>query len=81
MFPARITNKAFTIRENIPSVTTVIGNVRILTIGLIYELISPKTTAKSSAPTGVTLTPGIKYAEIIIAIEDTIQWVMFIVVV
>lgn len=68
---AKITNKAFINKENNPKERIVIGKVIILTKGLINIFITPKTTAKTKAPVNVTVAPGNKYAEIIIAMADT----------
>ena len=77
---ARIIRSAFTTSENNPKVKMFTGNVRALMIGLMNALIRPSTTASTSAPTGVTVAPGIRYAAIPIAIADTIQCNIFIVV-
>lgn len=53
-FDARMIRSAFTISEKNPRVTRVIGNVRIVIIGLIKRLISAHTTARTRAPTRVT---------------------------
>jgi len=76
---ASITNKAFITRENIPRVKIFNGRVSKNTIGLINTLIKASTTARIKAPTGVTITPGNKYAVIIIAIAETIQCIIFII--
>jgi hypothetical protein len=65
-------------RENNPKVIIVIGKVRIKITGLINILIIAITTAKIIAPNNVTVTPGIKYAAINIAIVDVIQCIIFI---
>ncbi len=62
-------------RENNPMVKMLIGRVRIKIIGLMRMLIIANTTARTSAPTNVTLTPGKRYAVIPIAIADTIHCV------
>jgi hypothetical protein len=57
-FDARITNKALITKENSPRVRMVSGNVISFTNGLINIFIKPKTTARTTAPIGVTFVPG-----------------------
>ena len=76
---APITNRALMIKENIPKVNIVIGRVKIVMKGLMNRLITPKTTAKITAPNILVVTPGIKYAAINIEIVEMIQCVMFII--
>jgi hypothetical protein len=80
IYDAIITNKAFITRENIPKVRIFNGSVSKKTIGFINTLIKPSTTASTRAPIGVTMTPGIKYAVITIAIAEIIQCSSFIVI-
>lgn len=56
----------------------VIGNVKILIIGLINTFITPRTTAKIIAPKSVVDTPGTKYAAIKIDNVDIIQCPIYI---
>jgi len=77
IFPARIIRRALMTREKSPSVTIVIGNVRMLMTGLINTLISAHTTAKTREPIKVTWTPGTRYAATMIDNADMIQWVIF----
>lgn len=76
----KISNALIT-RENNPSVTIVIGKVKIKIIGLINILIIPSTIARIKAPSTVTVTPGNKYAATKIASVDIIQCVMFMYIV
>lgn len=55
---ASIINSALITRENIPSVRMFIGRVNKKIIGFINTFIRARTTAKTSAPIGVTITPG-----------------------
>lgn len=77
-FPARIIiRRALITSEKSPSVTMVIGRVKILIIGLMNTLISAHTIAKTRAPTNVTSIPGTKYAATKIEIAEISQCVMF----
>lgn len=78
IYDANITNKALIMRENIPSVKIFSGSVSKKTIGFMNTLIRPSTTARTRAPMGVIITPGIKYAVITIAIAEIIQCSSFI---
>lgn len=78
IYDANTTNNALINSENIPKVSMFKGSVNIKTIGFINTFIKPSTTASTSAPMGVTTTPGIRYAVIKIAIAEIIQCNSFI---
>lgn len=75
IFEAKIINAAFITREKIPRVSIVRGNAINFTIGFIKIFIIPRTIDKITALIIVTVTPGTKYAETIIAITETIKCV------
>ena len=75
---ARRMSSAFITKENSPSVMSVSGSVKRRMIGRINRLIAPSTTASTSAPTTVTVTPGSRYAAIKMVIVESIQFRMYI---
>ena len=78
MYEANITKSALITRENKPRVRIFTGSVNRKITGLIKTLMRASTTASTRAPRGVTLTPGIRYADIPITIAETIQCNIFI---
>ncbi len=58
IFDAKIINNAFIIKEKRPRVIIVSGRATNLTRGFIKIFITPKTTAKTTDPKSVTVTPG-----------------------
>jgi 3-dehydroquinate dehydratase len=73
-YAVSIAIRAFMTSEKRPSVRMVIGRVRMRRIGRMNRLIAPRITAATSAPTGVTMTPGTMYAATKIAIAEVNQW-------
>jgi hypothetical protein len=73
MLPANRIRSAFTTKEKRPKVTMLIGSVKIKISGFKKTLMRPSTTANTTAPKRVTVTPGKRYAEIRIARAERIQ--------
>jgi len=66
-------NPALITRVNNPSVSMLIGRVKMITIGLINVFTTPRTTANTNAPNNVGLTPGNIYAANKITIVEIIH--------